>query len=253
VPSSCPARRKVLQPCRSAHTPSMVRVRILERSLATPTHRPVRQGYAHGGGRGTSAVLAHTAARSALSEYARTTAHTALGHCGGRLPAYSRPRAARVRARKCDGACRRTQGCLWTPTGRRARTQAQSAASRARRAHRPVSKLSADSAAGIVPFSLFAAKDLQRAWFVPLCSEMRMHRSVPRTNTSTARGGRMGRRPRVYWTRVLEGGAARVPSSCPGDERCSTRAAVRTHLPQYFLRILERSLATHTLGPVLRR
>jgi hypothetical protein len=59
-----------------AHTfhPSMVRVRILETSLATHTHRPVLRRYAHGGGRGTSAVLAHTASRSALSEYARTMA-----------------------------------------------------------------------------------------------------------------------------------------------------------------------------------
>jgi hypothetical protein len=47
-----PARRKVLQPCRSAHTPSMVLVRILESSLATHTRRPVLRGYAHGGGKG---------------------------------------------------------------------------------------------------------------------------------------------------------------------------------------------------------
>ncbi len=60
-----------------------------------------------------------------------------------------------------------------------------------------------------------------------------MHRSVPRIHTSTARGGRMGLRQRGYWTRALEGGAARVPSSCPGDERYSSRSAVRTHLPQY--------------------
>jgi hypothetical protein len=202
----------------------MVLVRIIERSLATHTHRPVPRRNAHGGGRGTCAVLAHTATRSALSEYARTTVRTprrrrkgttpsrsglgeysegthgrtaivgagewrgharpaaprirysngsrsmvrlphcsqgtgrvlagysrarawtdlrgaveravrgtrngdaqststrggtandteystALRHCRGLLPAYSRPRAARVRARQCDGACGRTQGC----------------------------------------------------------------------------------------------------------------------------------------------
>jgi hypothetical protein len=55
----------------------MVRVPILERSLATHSLGPVLRGYAHGGGRGTCAVLAHTASRSALSEHARTTARTA--------------------------------------------------------------------------------------------------------------------------------------------------------------------------------
>jgi hypothetical protein len=80
---------------------------------------------------------------------------TALGHCGGLLRAYSRPRAARARAWQCDGACGRVQGCSRTPTVRGARTQAHGAASRARRAHRTLSKLSADSAAGIVPSSEF--------------------------------------------------------------------------------------------------
>jgi hypothetical protein len=61
-----------------------------------------------------------------------------------------------------------------------------------------------------VPSSEFEAKSLRRAWFVPLCSELLMRRSVPRTHTSTARGGRMGLRPRGYWTRVLEG----VLSAC---------------------------------------
>jgi hypothetical protein len=70
-----------------------------------------------------------------------------------------------------------------------ARKQAHGAASRARRAHRKPSLSSADSAAGTVPSSEFEPKDLRRAWFVPLCSEMLMHRSVPRTHTSTARGG----------------------------------------------------------------
>jgi hypothetical protein len=54
----------------------MVHVNILESSLATHTHGPVLRGYAHGGGRGTCAVLAHTASRRALSESARTTACT---------------------------------------------------------------------------------------------------------------------------------------------------------------------------------
>jgi hypothetical protein len=44
---------------------------------------------------------------------------------GGLLPAYSRPDAARVRARQCDGACGRTQGCLRTPTGRRLHARAR--------------------------------------------------------------------------------------------------------------------------------
>ncbi len=79
------------------------------------------------------------------------------------------------------------------------------------RTHRKLSKLSADSAAGIVPSSEFESKDLRLAWFVPLCSEMLMHRSVPRTHTGTARGGRMGLRPRGYSTRVLEG----VLHACP--------------------------------------
>jgi hypothetical protein len=141
----------------------------------------------------------------------------------------------RTAVRRCDARARR--GAHGHQRAG-ARTQAHGAASRAGRAHRPVSCLSADSAAGIVPSSLFELKDLRRAWFVPvpLCSEMLMHRSVPRTHTSTARGGRMRLRPRGCWTRVLEGGAARVPSSCPADERCSSRAAVRTHLEWYVYR-----------------
>ncbi len=55
-----PGRRKSLQPCRGAHTPSTVRVRILEWSLATPTHGPVVRRYAHGGGKGHLRTCAHT-------------------------------------------------------------------------------------------------------------------------------------------------------------------------------------------------
>jgi hypothetical protein len=128
-----------------------------------------------------------------------------------------RPRAARARARLCDGTYEHTQGCLRTPTGRGGRTQAHSAASRAGRAHRRVSKLNADSAAGIVPSSEFNSKSLPRACFVPLCSEMLMQRSVPRTHTSPARGGRMGPRPSGYWTRILEG----VLNACPPRARAT--------------------------------
>jgi hypothetical protein len=147
----------------------------------------------------------------------RTRGHVRRGHAHG---------SATVRAGARRGAYghQRAGG----------RTQAHGAASRAGRAHRKLSSLSADSAAGIVPSSELLRKALRRAWFVPLCSEMRMHRSVPRTHIRTARGGRMGPRPRGYCTRVLEGCAARVPSSCPGDERHSSRAAVRTHLEWYL-------------------
>jgi hypothetical protein len=192
--------------------------------------------YSRSTGRGTRGVLmgpcvdrsawGSGTGRAAHSQRGRTEYEHARGYCERYrvphgagplrrlLPAYSRPRAARARARQCDGACRRTQGCLWTPTGRGARTQAHGAASRAGRAHRAVSCLSSDSAAGIVPSSELLRKFLRRAWFVPLCSEMLMHRSVPRTHTSTNRGG-----------------AECVPSSCPGDEEYSSRAAVRAHLP----------------------
>ena len=142
---------------------------------------------------------APTSAARVRAQRGGTANHTeyprALGHCRRLLPACSQARAARARARQCDGACGRTQECSRTPTGRRgsgARTQAYGAASRARRAHRAVSCFSSDSAAGIVPSSAFEAKFLRRAWFVPLCTEMRMHRSVIRTHTSTARGGRIG-------------------------------------------------------------
>jgi hypothetical protein len=114
-------------------------------------------------------------------------------------------------------------GVLTDTNGQALAAHAYGAASRARRAHRPLSLSSADSESGIVPSSLFEVKDLRHAWFVPLCSEMRMHRSVPRTHTSTARGGRMEPRPRGYWTRVLEGGcctrAVSVPGVLGGDSR----------------------------------
>ncbi len=125
------------------------------------------------------------------------------GPLRGRLPACSRPRAARARARQCDGACGRTQGRVRTPTGRSARSQAHGAASHAGQAHKKLNSLSSDSAAGIVPSSEFEKKDLRRAWFAPLCTEMRTHRSVPRTHTSTARVGRNGSSSE----RVLDTGA----------------------------------------------
>ncbi len=51
MPLFVPGRPNVLQPCRSAHTPSTVRVRILETSPATHTHGPVLRRNAHGGWR----------------------------------------------------------------------------------------------------------------------------------------------------------------------------------------------------------
>jgi hypothetical protein len=60
-----PGRRKVLQPCRSAHTPSIVRVRILESSLATPTHRPVLRGLRARRLEGALARCSHTRPREA--------------------------------------------------------------------------------------------------------------------------------------------------------------------------------------------
>jgi hypothetical protein len=159
---------------------------------------------------------------------------TALGHCGGgcqrthghvRRGWYAHG-SATVRARARRGAYGHKRAGALAPT-RTARHRAT------RRAHRRLSSLSADSAAGIVPLSEFDSKDLRRAWFVPLCSEMRMHRSVPRTYTSTAPGCRMGERVLDTDTR---GGAARAPSSCPRDERYPSRAAVRTLLPWYVYR-----------------
>ncbi len=78
-----------------------------------------------------------------------------------------------------------------------------------------------------MPSSAFEKKFLRREWFVPLCTEMRTHRSVPRTHTSTARGGRMGLRPRGYWTRVLEGALhvrplrARPTKGAPAGPQCA--------------------------------
>jgi hypothetical protein len=79
--------------------------------------------------------------------------------------------------------------------------------------------LSADSAAGIVPSSEFDSKFLRRAWFVPLCSEMPMHRSVLRTHTSTARVGRIGSSSERVLDTGTRGGAERAPSSCCTDTR----------------------------------
>jgi hypothetical protein len=125
----------------------------------------------------------------------RTLGHVRRGHAHG---------SAAVRAGARSGAHRHQRAGARTPAHGRG-------IARGRRAHRTLSKLSADSAAGIVPSSEFEEKDLRRAWFVPLCSGMRMHRSVPRTHASTARGGRMGLRPRGHCTRVLEG----VLHACP--------------------------------------
>jgi hypothetical protein len=58
---------------------------------------------------------------------------------------------------------------------------------------------------------------------------MRMHRSVQRTHTSTARGCRIESLSERLLQTGTRGGAEPVPSSCPGDERYSRRAAVRTH------------------------
>ncbi len=198
---------------------------------------PCVERSARGSGKGPCAALATGTHRARARKGVLRTVPSTPRRCAtaGVLPEYSRPRAARVRARQCDGACGRTQGRSPTPAHRSARTQAHGTASRARRAHRAVSCLSSDSESGTVPSSEFEAKSLRRAWFVPLCSEMRTHRSVPRTHTSTARGGRIGSSSERVLDTGTRGGAARVPSSCPADERYSSRAAVRTHLPWYML------------------
>jgi hypothetical protein len=173
------------------------------------------------------------------SSRAAVRAHLPLGYCERyRVPHGAGPlqgAVASVLTATCGEGkstavrrCVRAHAGVLTDTNGPALARTRTARHRARRAHRRLSLSSADSAAGIVPSSEFEAKSLQSAWFVPLCSEMLMHRSVPRTHTSTACGCR-GLRPRGDWTRVLEGGAARVPSSCPGDDRCSSRAAVRAH------------------------
>jgi hypothetical protein len=162
--------------------------------------------------------------------------HVRRGHAHGSA-------TARARARR---------GAYGTPTGRGARTPAHGAASRTNRAHSKLSKLSADSAAGIVPLSVFDSKDLRRAWFVPLCSEMLMRRSVPRTHTSTARGG-----PASVFVREGTGhghsrGCCTRALFVPG--RRKVLQPCRSAQPPSIVRvrILERSLATHTHGPVLR-
>ena len=77
--------------------------------------------------------------RARHSHRGRTEHEHARGYCEryrvphgagplrGRLPAYSQPRAARARARQCDGACGRTQECLRTPAGRRSHARAAGA------------------------------------------------------------------------------------------------------------------------------
>ncbi len=178
---------------------------------------------------------------------------TALRHCRGLLPAYSRPRAARARARQCDGACGRAQRCLRTPTGRCSHAAARRGIARAGRAHRTLSKLSADSAAGIVPSSEFELKDLRRARFVPLCSEMLMHRSVPRTHTSTAARWPRGSSSERVLDMGTRGGCCTRSLFVPGRRKV-LQPCRSAHTPSTVrVRILGRSLATHTHGHVALR
>jgi len=150
----------------------------------------VREGTAHGYSRGCcTRALFVPGRRKALQP--RRSAHTPSIGVLRTIP--STPR----RWATARGCCQRTRGHVRRGDahgratvradarrgahghqGAGARTHARGAALRAWRAHRKLSKLSADSAAGIVPSSEFEAKDLRRAWFVPLCREMRMHRST---------------------------------------------------------------------------
>ena len=109
---------------------------------------------------------------------------TALGHCGGGCQRTH----SRVRRGHAHGSATVRAGARRSAYGH----QRAGARTHARRAHRKLSCLSSDSAAGIVPSSELEPKSLRHAWFVPLCSEMLMHRSVPRTHTDTARVGRIG-------------------------------------------------------------
>jgi hypothetical protein len=72
---------------------------------------------------GTSWVL--TEHENAMGYCQRYRVPHGAGPLRGLLQAYSRPRAARLRARQCDGACGRTKGCLRTPTGRRSHAGAR--------------------------------------------------------------------------------------------------------------------------------
>jgi hypothetical protein len=188
------------------------------RGYSRRTHGPVRGTICAGQWKGTWGALATATNRARAREGVLQTIPSTHGAAPlrGLLPAYSRPRAARARARQCDGACGRMQWCSRTPTGGRSHAgaqrgmahgagaqDAQQVERRQRGGDRAVQRVRVER-----PATCMVRPE-------PLCSEMLMHRSVPRTPTSTARGGRMGLRPRGYCKRVLEG----VLNACAGDER----------------------------------
>ncbi len=91
-----------------------------------------------------------------------------------------------------------------------------------------------------------------------------MHRSLPRTHTSTARVGGMGLRPRRYWTRVLEGVLharplrARATKNTPAVPQCArtfhgmctdTREVTSdSHAPTRAARVRARRWQGHVRG-----
>jgi hypothetical protein len=231
--------------------PSAPRIRYSNGSRSTVRHpqyskgtRRVLAGYSwarawndlrRGSGRG----------RAAHSHWVLTEYEHARGYCQryrvphgagplrGRLPAYSRPRAARARARQSGGAFGRTQGCLRTPTGRRshaharARHRARAAGAQAnqqverrqRGGDRAVERVRAKR-----PATCMVRPAVQRNAHSPVrATHSHQHSSRWPHGSSSERALDPGTR----------GGAARVPSSCPADERYSSRAAVRTHPPWY--------------------
>jgi hypothetical protein len=210
---------------------------------------------ARGSGKGTCAALATGTHRVRAREgVLRTVPSTprrwaTAGGAAGILTA-SWGEGTRTAVRRCVYA---HAGALTdTSAQERSLEGARRGIARARRAHRKLNSLSSDSAAGIVPSSAFEAKDLRRAWFVPLCTEMRMHRSVPRTHTSTARGGRIGSASERVLDTGTRGGCSTRALFVPGRRKV-LQPCRSAHTPSMVhVDILEGSLATHTHGPVLR-
>jgi hypothetical protein len=166
-------------------------VRLPEYSQGTPgysrgTHGPCVERSARGTGRG----------RARHSQRGRAEHKHARGYC----------KRYRVRPRRwatAGGGCQRTcghvrrgyaHGRATVRAGARsgayghqrasARTHAHGAASRARRAHRPVSLLSADSAAGIVPSSELLRNILRGRPSAPKTHRVRAREGVPAKGTA---------------------------------------------------------------------
>ncbi len=119
------------------------------------THGRVRGMICAGQWKGTCGALATETHRARARNGVLRTIPSTPRRCA------TRGAAASVLAATCGEGTRTAvrqcvrvhAGCFRTPTGRGARTQAHGAASLAGRAHSSFSKLSADSAAGIVPSS----------------------------------------------------------------------------------------------------